>query len=146
MPRSRVESATRGGHGNAVDVERYMAIMPAMIPRIILPIVLALGFCSLAVTHADAKGGGKAKPRPTPFHITIESVSTDSITVNQPGGVKTYKITKDTEISFKGNTVTADQLQSGMRVEVTPDSVDQGVAGMIQADDPPAPPPVKPAK
>ena len=114
-------------------------IYPAMIPRIILPLMLAMGFCCLAVTHADAKG--KGKPKATPFHITIESISADSITVNQPGGVKTYKIDKNTEITFKGNTVTVDQLQSGMRVEVTPDSVDQGVAGMIQADDPPAPPP-----
>jgi hypothetical protein len=112
-----------------------------MFPRIILPIMLALGFCSIAVTHVDARE--KPKPRPTPFHITIESVSPDSITVNQPGGVKTYKITKSTEITFKGDTVTVDQLQSGMRVEVTPDSVDQGTAEMIQADDPPPPPPAR---
>jgi hypothetical protein len=109
-----------------------------MIPRLILPLFVALGLCSIAVTHADAKG--KVKPRPTPFHITIESVSADSITVNEPGGVKTYKITHATEISFKGDTVTVDQLQTGMRVEVTPDSVDPGTAEMIQASDPPAPP------
>jgi len=52
--------------------------------------------------------------------------------------VKTYKIDHNTEITFKGNTVTTDQLQTGMRVEVTPDSVDPGLAEMIQADDPPA--------
>jgi hypothetical protein len=110
-----------------------------MIPRITLRLLLVLGLCSLALTHVDAKGG-KAKPRPTPFHITIESVSSDSITVNDPGGVKTYKITHNTEISFKGDTVTVDQLQAGMRVEVTPDSVDAGTAEMIQASDAPLPP------
>jgi len=109
----------------------------AMIPRIVIPIILALGLCSLAVNHAEAKEP-KVKPRPTPFHVTIEAVSADSITVNDRDGAKTYKIDKNTEISFKGNTVTVDQLQVGMRVEVTPDSVDPGTAGMIQANDPPA--------
>jgi hypothetical protein len=89
----------------------------------------------MGVSHVDAKG--KGKPRPTPFHITIESVSSDSITVNSPGGVQTYKITHNTEITFKGETVTVDQLQAGERVEVTPDSVDPTAAEMIQADDPP---------
>jgi hypothetical protein len=107
-----------------------------MIPRIVIPVLLAVGFCSLAINHADAKG--KGKPRPTPFHVTIEAVSSDSITINDPSGVKTYKIDKNTQITFKSDTVTADQLQSGMRVEVTPDSVDPTLAEMIQADDPPA--------
>jgi len=115
-----------------------------MIPRSILTLMLALGFCSLAVSHADAKARGKVKPRPTPFHMTIESISADSITVNDPDGAKTYKITKDTEITFKGDTVTTDQLQTGMRVEVTPDAVDENTAGMIQADDPPAAPVARP--
>jgi hypothetical protein len=107
---------------------------PTMTPRIFIPILLIVGFCSLAINHADAK----KKPRPTPFHVTIEAVSADSITINDPAGVKTYKIDKNTEISFKGNTVTPDQLQVGMRVEVTPDSVDPTLAEVIQADDPPS--------
>jgi hypothetical protein len=124
-----------------VDAYRERMHDRGMIPRKVLPLLLVLGLCSLAVTHADAKG--KGKPRPTPFHITIESVSSDSITVDEPGGVKTYKINHNTEITFKGDTVTVDQLQTGMRVEVTPDSVDPGTAEMIQADDPPPPAPAQ---
>jgi len=106
-----------------------------MTPRIILPVLLALGLLTLP----GALRAGEPKPRPTPVHhhVTIEAVTTDSITINEPGGDKTYKITRDTEITFKGETTTVDQLQPGMRVQITPDAVDETVAGEIQADDPP---------
>ena len=54
-----------------------------------------------------------------------------SITINQPGGVLTYKITPFTEITFKGQTTTVDQLQAGMRVQVIPDAADAATAGEI---------------
>jgi hypothetical protein len=103
--------------------------------RIVLPILLALGLLTLpASVHA-----GNPKPRATPnhHHVTIEAISPDSITVNSPDGSKTYKIAMSTEITFKGESATVDQLQVGMRVEVTPDAVDETMAGLIQANDAP---------
>ncbi len=114
-----------------------------MIPRILPLIVVALGLCLPSALQAGSK-----KPRPTPVHhhVVIEAVSADSITITEPGGVKTYKITKSTEITFKGQTVTADHLQAGMRVQITPDAVDETAAGEIQANDPPHDPTPKPKK
>jgi hypothetical protein len=106
-----------------------------MIPRIIIPVILSLGLVCLPGI-AQAKSS-KPKPTPNHHHVTIESVSATSITINQPGGVVTYKITPSTEITFKGETATVDQLQAGMRVQVTPDAADDSAAGEIQADDPP---------
>jgi hypothetical protein len=116
-----------------------------MIPRIIVPVILAVGLCALPFTQASAKD---SKPRPTPVHhhVTIESVSADSITIDEPGGVKTFKIGPHTDITFKGQETTADQLQAGMRVQVTPDAADEGTAGEIQADDPPKDPTPRPKK
>jgi hypothetical protein len=107
-----------------------------MTPRIILPVLLTIGLLALP---SAVRAGNTPKPRPTPnhHHVTIEAVSTDSITIDQPGGAKTYKIASTTEITFKGETATVDQLQPGMRVQVTPDAVDETVAGEIIADDPP---------
>ena len=91
---------------------------------------------------------GAPKPRATPVHhhTVIQAISADSITVSQTGGAKTYKITASTEISFKGETTTADKLQAGMRVSVTPDAVDETVAGQIAANDPPKDESPKPKK
>ena len=111
-----------------------------MNPRLLLPLLLALGFCVSPVAQA----GSKPRPTPVHHHVTIESVSADSITVSQPGGAKTYKITPNTEITFKGDNATVDQLQAGMRVQVTPDAVDEGTAGAIAADDPPHDPTPRP--
>ena len=113
----------------------------------ILPIIVAMGLCALPFTQANA-GNTTAKARPTPVHhhVTIESISADSITVDQPGGVKTYKIGPHTEITFKGQDTTYDQLQAGMRVEVTPDAADEDTAGEIQANDPPHDPTPRPKK
>jgi len=110
--------------------------------RLFLPIAVALGLLSLP-QGLQAK---ESKPKPTPnhHHTTIESISATSITIDQPGGVKTYKITPNTEISFKGQTTTVDQLQVGMRVQVTPDAADDETAGEIQADDPPHDPTPRP--
>jgi hypothetical protein len=107
--------------------------------RIILPILLAAGL--LVISEGQALS--KSRKLPPSHHTTIETVSTDSITIDSPDGTKTYKITKDTEITFKGDTVTADQLQPGMSVDVTPDAVDETVAGTIVADDPPHDPPAR---
>jgi hypothetical protein len=112
--------------------------------RILLPVVMAL---SLAIVPAAIHAGTPAKPRPTPVHhhVTIESVSADSITVDEPGGAKTYKISPHTDITFKNDPATVSQLQAGMRVQVTPDAADETVAGEIQADDPPKDPTPRPS-
>ena len=114
---------------------------PRSISRLFLPIILALGLCSI-----PAYAGSKPRPTPVHHHVTIESISADSITINAPDGVKTYKISPNTEISFKGETATVDQLQAGMRVQVTPDAADDTIAGEIQANDPPHDPTPKPKK
>ena len=101
----------------------------------------------MLLAHAEEKKKRDSFPTPYPIiHITIEKVSSRWITVAEPGGEKTYKITKSTEITLKGDTVTVHRLRTGMRVEVTPDAVDQKAAGFIQADDPPPAPPKKPSK
>jgi len=113
-----------------------------MIPRIILPILLALALCITPLAEAN-----NPIPRATPVrrHTVIESVSADSITVSgADGSTKTYKITSGTEITFKGDTVTVDKLEAGMRVQVTPDAADDSAAGEISASDPPKQPTPKP--
>ena len=105
-----------------------------MIPRILIPLVFALAICMPRLAEA---GTTKPKPRPTPHHVVITTISADSITISTSGGDKTYKITKNTEIKFKNDPTTVDKLQAGMRVQVTPDAVDEGTAAAILASDPP---------
>jgi len=105
--------------------------------RFILPIVFLLALC----IPCSAKWP-KTKPRTVAHHHTIiESVTSGSITVQTTGekdaATQTYKILPTTEITFNGQTVTADQLQAGQRVDVTPDGADDSVAGQITASDPP---------
>jgi len=103
-----------------------------MIPRIAFPLLVALALWLPSPVEANPT------PKPyIPHHTVIESVSADSITITSASGDKTYKITNETEITFKGDTVTADKLEAGMRVQVTPDSSDEGTAGRIEANDPP---------
>lgn len=113
-----------------------------MSPRFFLPIVLALSLCAMPASRVFAQ----SKPRPTPVrhHVVIEAISSDSITITTAGGSRTYKITPNTEITFKGETATVDQLQVGMRVQVTPDAADDDAAGEIQASDPPHDPTPRP--
>jgi hypothetical protein len=113
-----------------------------MIPRTVLPILLAFTLCVPHIAHA------KGKKREVIHHDEIiEAVSSTSITTQitngGPGEIKTYKITKDTEITFKGQTVTADELRAGQSVDVTPDAADDSVAGQIVASDPPQHPGAK---
>lgn len=116
-----------------------------MTPRILLPLLIALALCAPPV--AQARNSSKPRATPVHHHTTIESVSADSITVNSAdGSTKTYKITSGTEITFKGETVPASQLQAGMRVSVTADAADDSVAGQITANDPPKSPTPKPKK
>ena len=86
---------------------------------------------------------GTPKVRPTPHHTVIESVSADSITITNANGNKTYKITPATEIMFKNQLTTVDKLQTGMRVQLTPDAVNEENAGKIEANDAPTPRPEK---
>jgi hypothetical protein len=119
-----------------------------MTSRIVLPAFLAIGLAFMPMASFAKGGGGKSAPKATPnhHHTTIESVSATSITVSAADGVKTYKIASSTEITFKGQSATASQLQTGMRVQVVPDAVDETIAGEIQADDAPVDPTPKPKK
>jgi hypothetical protein len=109
-----------------------------MNPLKLITIVSAIVFCGGTALF----GASTVKPKATPVHhhTVIQTVSADSITISQAGGDKTFKITKNTEILFKNETTTADKLQAGMRVQVTPDSADPTVAGQISANDPPKDP------
>lgn len=116
-----------------------------MIPRISL-VLIAITLCLPRILQADTP----KRPARVRHHMIIDSVSADSITIeltnDDSGTSKTYKITKATEISFKGQETTADQLQQGMRVSVTPDPADDTVASVIQAEDPPKDSSPKPTK
>jgi hypothetical protein len=111
-----------------------------MTSRLILSLLVAV-----CLTRA-AQAGPQPRPTPPHHHTVIESVSADSITIVRAGVEKTYKITSATEIELKGETVTADKLEAGMRVSVTPDAVDDTVAGQITASDPPTDPQPNPTK
>jgi hypothetical protein len=89
-----------------------------------------------AVMGADTPAPSP-KPKKTPkVHMVIGSVDANSITVKEGDKTTTYKITPQTEITFKGNTATVADLKAGMRVDVTA-STDQSVADRIAANDPP---------
>lgn len=123
-----------------------MSHYPPMIPRIILPILLALALCMPGVANAryGGRGGGRGKSKiDTNIHTTISAISADSITVKTPDGTQTYKIGSGmggTQITYQGQTVTTDALKVGMRVEVTPDGAEADVASVIAADDAPVAP------
>ena len=111
-----------------------------MNPRIILVLVLAVGLQALLTGPASA---GRMPNKPLPKkeppkveHTTITSISAESITISEGGKAKTFKITKDTELSLKGQKATADDLKAGMRVSVSVGS-DPTVASRVNASDPP---------
>jgi len=104
-----------------------------MIQRILPSLLLTFALCLFTATKASAN----PPPKPVHHHTVIEAVSADSITITSAAGTKTFKITKSTEITFKNQNVTPDKLEAGMRVNVTPDAVDETVAGQIAANDPP---------
>ncbi|HEV7401921.1 MAG TPA: hypothetical protein VGO11_03310 [Chthoniobacteraceae bacterium] len=118
-----------------------------MNPRILL--VLALG-ATLVTGSAYAENKPRPPVKPVPGrgqplpkkeekkqeHTTISSVSEESITTTGAGGAKTYKITKDTEITVKGQKATAADLKDGMKVSVSMGS-DPTVASRISATDAP---------
>ena len=123
----------------AIDVAGRPTQTPRMFSRYLLPLLVAVTLLSVAM-QPSAQAYTKTKPRATPahHHLVIESISADSITISNGGAdSKTYKITKQTEITFKGQATTTDQLKAGMRVQVTPDAADETAAGAISANDPP---------
>ena len=92
--------------------------------------------------HAGKPAGKYAKKAPEPpRHTLISSIAADSISVKGSQDAKTYKISKDTVIEFKGQRVKVEDLKAGMRVTVTAGS-DPTVAGRIAASEAPddAPP------
>ncbi len=124
--------------------------------KLLTPIIIAaLTLFGTATLQAGKGGGGKpggggggkyAKKEPAPpHHTTIVSISADSISIKGSADAKTYKITRDTVIEYKGQRAKLDDLKSGMRVSVTPGS-DPTVAGRISASEAPEDPVPTPAK
>jgi hypothetical protein len=113
-----------------------------MNPRNLLILVVALGVQALCVTDSHAATKPPPPPRkqekatPVPTHTTIEAISADSITLNEPNGKKTYKITKDTEFDLKGEKVKLEDLKVGMRASVSVGS-SPDVARRISASEAP---------
>jgi hypothetical protein len=105
-----------------------------MNPRILLVLSLATTLATGVVFGA----GGKLPPKKeyVPEHTTITSISADSLTISSGGTAKTYKLTKDTVLTFKGQTAKPEDLKAGMRVSVTMAS-DPTVASRVNASDPP---------
>jgi hypothetical protein len=116
-----------------------------MNPHIVITIIVAVALSS-AGAFAEGRPGGKQggknarmpdrKEASEKVVPTIGKVSADSITVTGLKEEKTYKITKNTEIQFKGQKVPVDQLKEGMRVSVTMGS-DATTAARISANEPP---------
>jgi len=139
-------------------MKKYKAIILTMV------VMFSLQHLSLGVSGGGGAGGGggvvvggggksgggssapKASATPIPqFHTVIGSVSTDSITVKKTKESKTYKITKNTTITFENKTVTAADLKAGMRVVVSVD-LDGVSASSIAASKAPAQPSPTPKK
>jgi hypothetical protein len=110
---------------------------------LLLPL-LVIVFAVFAPTSVYPASKTKTKATPVPiYHTTIGSISADSITVNLPNKkTATYKITLSTEIYYEGKKVAANALQSGMRVSVSPASMNADAAGTILASAPPKSPPI----
>jgi hypothetical protein len=108
---------------------------------------LILLFTFVALALLTPAGIQAANPSPTPkatphIYTTIESVDANSITIKGPKATSTYKITPQTEITFKGETVAVTDLKPGMRVSVTA-GTDATEAERIAAEDPPKAAPKK---
>jgi hypothetical protein len=97
-----------------------------------LSVLCALG----AVTPAQAKDK-KTKESPRVATV-ISSVSADSLTIAEGQVMKTFTITKFTEITMKGQRAKLADLQPGMSVSVTL-GTDASKASRISAGDPPPP-------
>lgn len=96
--------------------------------------LLLLTTVALATSIPTRVQAGRPKPTPVPhYHTVIAEISAESITVQGPKQTKTYKITKDTQITYNGKKVTAADLQAGMKVSVTA-AMDPGTAVVITAN------------
>jgi len=105
------------------------------IPHVLSTLLLAIGILTApSLTYAE-KPAAKATPRPHHF-FKITDVSATSITISDDKTTKTFKIDKDTEITYKGETVTADKLSVGMKATVSP-GISDDVASRISASDAP---------
>jgi len=105
-------------------------------PRILSVLLFSV---ALALVSQTVFAGASATPKPRPHHYNkITDIDKDSISTSDDKVTKTYKIDKNTEITYNGETVTVDKLSVGLKVEVDP-GVDEDVAGRIVASDPPPP-------
>ncbi len=103
--------------------------------------IIALLFALVALALTVPANAGTPTPTPKPktpkrTHTVIQTVDANSITIQMGDKTTSYKITPQTEITFKGNTATVGDLKPGMRVDVTA-GMDPTVADRIAADDPP---------
>ena len=125
-----------------------MSILPFLLPpRRLLragSLLCVTAFLALRLALPGASGAPKPTPKPPfkPPYTVIQSVdaTAKTITVGHVNSMDTattqYKITQFTDIQVNGEKGTVDQLQTGMKVSVTPGS-DATVADRIVAS--PAP-------
>jgi hypothetical protein len=102
-----------------------------------------LVLASLAFPQASlAKGKGKKREPFKPPYVAISAIDTTAHTItiehvnSKITTSKTYKITDQTDIEVNGQKGTMNDLQVGMKVDIT-EGVDQGTADAVRAS--PAP-------
>lgn len=114
-------------------------------PRILLVLALSISTLITGAAYAENKEGsrppgkgdaGRGEKREGNGPITISKVSGESITIGEGAKEKTYKITKSTEITVKGQKAKAEDLKEGMRVNVSM-GYDATTAARISASDAP---------
>jgi hypothetical protein len=96
------------------------------------------------VSLAQLSQAADSKPAPTPKRVVIQSIESDSITINTGSLIKVYKLDACTEFTYCGNHVKLKDLKPGMRVTITP-AFDNRYAALVAARDAPVvpvPPPV----
>ena len=85
-----------------------------------------------------------SKPVPPPKRTVIQSIESDSITINTGASIKVYKVDAHTEFTYRGNRVKRKDLKAGMRVMITP-SFDNLCATLVAASEAPAVSPPAPS-
>ena len=116
-----------------------MQIVTPMKTSRLLTIILTIILCAFATDSAFAKGKGKSKAAPTPEKGTghvIVSVSDRAISVKNGHDTKNYRIDGHTEFTLDGTKVAAGAVKAGMNAEITPGSIDPGLALFVVATNP----------
>jgi len=101
--------------------------------------LVTIAFCAFA-PDSFAKGKSLPKPKPTPepkkvnaSSPIIVSVSSSEISVKSAQNNMKYRIDNRTSITLDGARVSADGLKAGLLADVTPSSLDPGLAISVVA-------------